>query len=137
MHDKSCTSFTSGKWRQAFARQGEDLASNLYIDNGYEILDRNFHARRFGEVDLIAWDANRGLIIFCEVKTRHREPGLKGFEHPAFDAITAKKQGRIKLSARMYLARHNLIDVGVRFDVMVIEYTDAPKPVVTWVEDAF
>jgi putative endonuclease len=122
--------------RKAFAQEGEDLACNLYIDNGYTILDRNYHARRFGEVDLIAQDAD-GLIVFCEVKTRHREPGLMGFEHPAFDAITPKKRRKITISALMFLARYNLVNVGVRFDVMVIEYTDAPKPVVTWVKDAF
>ncbi len=46
----------------------EQRAADYLINNGYQILDRNFRSHK-GEIDLIALDPNR-CLVFVEVKYR-------------------------------------------------------------------
>ena len=48
-------------------KMGEDLAVELLIEKGYEILERNWRFRH-NEVDIIA--RKDGLLVIAEVKTR-------------------------------------------------------------------
>ena len=53
--------------KQKLGRWGEDQGCCYFINNGYEILQRNYRCR-FGEIDIIAKKADE--LIFTEVKTR-------------------------------------------------------------------
>lgn len=46
---------------------GERLAANYLLENGYEIIEKNFHTR-FGEIDLIV--SKNHKLIFVEVKLK-------------------------------------------------------------------
>jgi putative endonuclease len=97
---------------QRLGAWGEDEAARALEARGWRIVERNY---RFGrrEVDLIA---RRGdLIAFVEVKTR----AGTGYGHPE-EAVTPLKQREIEAVAREFLARHRLVGVEVRFDVVGI-----------------
>jgi putative endonuclease len=40
------------------------------VNKGYLILHRNFRAKQYGEIDIVASHPGRRLLIFVEVKTR-------------------------------------------------------------------
>jgi putative endonuclease len=40
--------------KQSLGKLGEEIAINFLKKNGYKILDRNFKASRFGEIDIVA-----------------------------------------------------------------------------------
>ena len=47
--------------------KGEDLATEYLEKKGYKIIERNFRTR-FGELDIVCWDAQ--ILVFVEVKTK-------------------------------------------------------------------
>ena len=55
--------------------QGEDIAKNLLLKKGYEILECNWRNGR-AEIDIIAKD--KDVLVFVEVKTRR----TRKFGHP-------------------------------------------------------
>jgi putative endonuclease len=98
-----------GDARRVVGQHGEDAAAAWYTAGGYEILDRNWRVRE-GELDLVVRDA--GTIAFCEVKTRRGD----AFGLPA-EAVTVRKQQRIRLLAGRWLAAHGTSVPDLRFDV--------------------
>ena len=98
--------------RLNIAKIGESLAAKHLKARGYEILARNYRARR-GEIDLIARDGE--FVVFVEVKTRR---SLK-FGLPQA-AVTLQKQRQISKVALAYLQSRNLMDALCRFDVIAI-----------------
>ncbi len=66
-----------------FGKWGEDVAANYMLQQGFEILARNWRHERM-EVDIIATKDN--TLYFVEVKTRHGETWN------AEQAITPKKR---------------------------------------------
>ena len=76
-------------------RLGEQLAQQLLVGKGYEIVEHNFYTR-FGEIDLIMRDNE--TMIFVEVKTKK---GLD-FGSPE-EMFTAGKMQRVKRMATVYL----------------------------------
>jgi putative endonuclease len=99
-----------GDRRGDLGRAGERAAEEFLRRRRYAILDRNFRCRG-GEVDLVA--LHRGVVVFVEVKTRQ-----SGAAVGPFAAVTPRKQQRIALAARYYLARHRLHGRMARFDVV-------------------
>jgi putative endonuclease len=92
---------------------GEDLACGMLRRQGYAILARRYRTR-LGEIDIVARDG--GTVVFVEVKTRQGGAFGDGAE-----AVGPVKQRRISTMALHYLARHRLVDVPVRFDVVSVE----------------
>ncbi|MEE3468395.1 MAG: YraN family protein [Eubacterium sp.] len=93
----------------------EDLACKHLEENGYTILDRNFHGGRFSELDIVARDAD-GYLCFVEVKYRHDDThgGYVG-------SIDSRKIRNISKCASYYLAnKHLSLDTPIRFDVVFI-----------------
>lgn len=80
-------------------KQGEEIAKNYLIKNGYKIIDTNVRFSRFCEIDIIAYD--KKSLVFVEVKTRTSD--ICG--HP-FEAITKSKYQHIKQGLFMYLQAH-------------------------------
>jgi putative endonuclease len=95
--------------RRVVGRNGEDAAAAWYAAAGYEILDRNWRVRE-GEIDLVVRGAD--VIAFCEVKTRRGN----AFGLPA-EAVTPRKQQRLRLLAGRWLGEHTGSTATLRFDV--------------------
>lgn len=93
--------------------QAEDLACEYLIDQGLQLLGKNFRTRR-GEIDLIMKD-NR-CIVFVEVRFR-RSQAFGG----AAASITAKKCQRLAAAAALYLqSRGYSASSPARFDAVAI-----------------
>jgi putative endonuclease len=96
--------------RQQLGARGEALAAEWYVDNGYQVLARNWRCRD-GEIDLIVCRAR--TIVFCEVKTRTST----AFGVPA-EAITHKKRTKLRHLAARYLQEDAPVRPReIRFDV--------------------
>ena len=78
--------------RRALGDAGEDAVARWYVAAGYDVVDRNWRCRE-GELDLVL--ARRGVLVFCEVKTRR----TTAFGVPA-EAVTATKQRRLRTIPR-------------------------------------
>ena len=98
--------------RRAVGSDGEELAARLYVDQGFEVVDRNYRVTG-GEIDLVV---RRGrLVVFCEVKTRRSDRwGL-----PA-EAVAWQKQQRLRRAAAQWLRDRSPGAVDVRFDVVSV-----------------
>jgi len=91
-------------------------------------VERNYRTR-YGELDLVV---RRGTtLVFVEVKMRRGT----GFGDP-LEAVTPRKQARIRSTAERYLLDREPPFDTVRFDVVGILLGDGP-PRVRHVEDAF
>ena len=82
---------------------------DLLWKKGYRLLERNYRSR-YGEIDLIL--ENEVYLVFAEVKLRK----YASYGTPA-EAVTAKKQEKIRLTALEYLQLHET-DKQPRFDVL-------------------
>ena len=91
----------------------EEMAANYLIEQGYEILARQYRTRS-GEIDLVARDGS--TIVFIEVKGRQSTR----FGLPQ-EAVDRRKQRRIWRSAQHYLWSRGLSDGLCRFDVIIIQ----------------
>jgi putative endonuclease len=109
-------------------RVGEDLAARRYRRMGFRVLERNWRCPE-GEIDLIA--VRRGVIVFCEVKTRR---SLR-CGHPA-EAVDFRRQVRLRRAAARWLAQHGRRAAGVRFDVVAVT-AGGDGPEVTVIPGAF
>ncbi|MET1001354.1 MAG: YraN family protein [Acidimicrobiia bacterium] len=98
--------------RRAVGAAGEDAVAEWYRAQGYAVLDRNWRVRE-GELDVVVGRA--GTIVFCEVKTRRTD----AFGAPA-EAVTARKQARLRKLGRLWLAAHDTRAAGLRFDVAAV-----------------
>src|SRR5688500_14874857 len=93
---------------------GEQLAAERLVALGYEILGRNVRTR-FGEIDLIARDAD--ALVFVEVKTG-RLGASRGPARPVH-AVGPRKQLQLRRLARAWLAEgHSIGAAEIRFDVV-------------------
>lgn len=103
----------------------EQAAADYLSRQGMQILERNYRCRS-GEIDLIAHDGH--YLVFVEVK--YRSSSAKGF--PA-EAVNARKQQRIRQTARHYLyCRHYGADTPCRFDVVCMLAQE-----IQWIKNAF
>jgi len=55
---------------QFIGRIGEDAAQKYLLDKRYVIVGKNFRAKRYREVDIIAQHPDGERLVFVEVKTR-------------------------------------------------------------------
>lgn len=91
----------------------EDLAAAFLESEGYRILERNYRDR-LGEIDIIAKDGD--YLVFVEVK--YRRDTKKGYPE---EAVSTKKQQRIRHTALWYLYRHGYSEeTPCRFDAVSI-----------------
>ena len=88
----------------------EQLAARFFIDEGFEVLERNWRAGR-KEIDLIV--RKRNLVVFVEVKSS----ASKRFGHPA-ERVGRRKKQNLTDCARQYIIVHELSGVDMRFDVI-------------------
>jgi putative endonuclease len=113
--------------KQHFGRRGEDLAVEFLIEEGYDILERNWHFRH-NEVDIIARHSDQLVIV--EVKTRSGN----SWGEPS-TAVDFRKQRYLIFAAERYLFSHH-IDLEVRFDIISI-IIDQGRTVLEHIKEAF
>ncbi|MGM9536907.1 MAG: YraN family protein [Candidatus Onthomonas sp.] len=113
-------------------RWGEALAARWLYDRGYQILASRVCFRE-GELDLVARKGDVLAVVEVKLRTGNFAPGAQ--------AVTLRKQGRIRQALGRYLELNpELADCYIRFDVCQI---DAPQgvqtrePVLSWFENAF
>jgi putative endonuclease len=121
---KDTTSTATTKQRGDAA---EALAAAHLQRHGLTIVARNFRCRG-GEIDLIARDGR--VLVFVEV--RLRSPSAYG---DAAASISPRKQQRIILAARHYLAALPGSTPDCRFDCVLLERLDAGA--LSWLKHAF
>lgn len=99
---------------KALGAQGEERAAEHLLANGYHILTRNWRCNR-GEIDIIARDGE--TLVFVEVKTR--SSGRCGT--PA-EAVTPRKQEKIRQLARIFIYETQTTAPHYRFDVVAVSH---------------
>lgn len=109
-------------------KKGEEIAAKFLIDKGFEILETNYYASRYGEIDIIAQKGN--LIVFCEVKARSTE----AFGHP-LEAITRSKLEKMHNAVNFYLIQKAPKIKNYRIDAISIVFK--PKLDILHIENIF
>jgi putative endonuclease len=115
--------------RGELGRAGEDIAARFLAEHGWRIVGRNVRCGRSGEIDIVAERA--GVLAFVEVKTRRSDR----FGTPG-EAVTWRKQNRIRGLARNFLMQERPTAAAIRFDVVEVR-TGGNGPLVTHLEGAF
>lgn len=109
-------------------QKGEELATEFLINNGYEILAKNWRYSR-AEIDIIAKKLD--VLIFVEVKARSYD-----FYGQPEDFVTSKKQQLMSTAASAYMHKNDH-DWEIRFDVISILFNSQSSYKITHFEDAF
>ncbi len=99
--------------RQKTGNTGEVVARTYLEEQGYFILAQNWHAGRWGEIDIIA--QKDGELVFVEVKSRRGT----GFGKPE-EAVNKLKQAKLRGAGQAYITAHPQLSQRVRFDVIAI-----------------
>lgn len=107
----------------------EKVAEQHLRQQGCKIKDKNYRIRK-GEIDIIALDQT--TIVFVEVRYRKSS----SFGSPE-ETITRQKQAKIILTAQHYMAKYNLWDRRIRFDVVTIKPTPEGATAINWIKNAF
>ncbi len=111
----------------SFGKKGEDLAVEFLEENGYQILERNWHFKHV-EVDIIA--IYHEFLVIIEVKTR------KGNSYgEPYTFVDNRKQRSLIFAAEHYIFSHHL-DLEVRFDIVSI-LMDQNRTAVEHIKEAF
>ena len=92
----------------------EKKAISFLEDLGFRIIEKNFYAKKLGEIDIIALKNN--IYHFCEVKS------ASDYE-TAINNITSSKLSKIKRSTDYYLQTKKL-DVAFCIDAIIIDDKD-------------
>jgi len=108
---------------------GEESACRFLRKNGYKIVDRNYRTPQ-GEIDIIA--GRKRILLFVEVRTR----SSNHFAQP-WESVGHRKQKNLRSAAKMYIQEKAIFDAEFRFDVISITLTDAVKPQIEWIQNAF
>ena len=92
-------------------QKGEELAVKFLLDNGYQILERNYIFNK-AEVDIIALKGQ--ILAVIEVKTRSSTE----YGNPQ-DFVKPKQIKRLVKAVDDYIIKHDM-NVDVRFDIIAI-----------------
>lgn len=98
--------------KDAVGRYGERVAASYLVEQGWQVLDRNWRGPS-GEIDVVALDG--ADLVVVEVKTRTGD----GFGHPA-EAVSPAKLARLRRLAAQWITSHDVRPRGVRIDVIAV-----------------
>jgi len=108
-------------------KKGEQLAVDFLIENGYDIVERNYRFNK-AEVDIIA--QKEDVLAIIEVKTR----STTDFGNPQ-DFVKPKQIKNLVKAVDEYVTVNNL-EVDVRFDIIAI-VKEEKQFKIEHLEDAF
>lgn len=93
----------------------EEHAASYLLDQGYEVIDRNWRCRS-GELDIVA--RKDDFLIFIEVRSRS---GSSRYGTPA-ESVNVHKINQVRKTAEVYLLykQADLITTMIRFDVIAV-----------------
>ena len=97
-----------------FGDQSEDFATAFLKQEDFIILERNYFARKLGEIDIIA--QRDDVLHFIEVKS-----GKADFD-PVYN-VTPAKLRKVINSAHYYMKTKNL-DVAFSIDALIIRHDE-------------
>ena len=105
--------------RTIAGKEGEDLAYQFLIEQGYKVIERNFRIRG-GEIDIIAFDGK--TLVYVEVKTRTQ----KIFGEPE-EAVNFHKLRFLERAAKFYKSQRRILNSNLleRIDVVSVDLTKA------------
>ena len=110
-----------GKW-------GEDVALAYLLDQGYRLLDRNWH-QGHRDLDLIMQQDD--TLVIVEVRTRRSNL----FMDPE-QTVDTPKMLSLSKAANAYIRLHR-ISLNIRFDIVAITGTPSSDFTINHIEDAF
>ncbi len=116
-------------WRRLIGEKGERLARQALRRSGYRVVAKNWRCP-LGELDVVALEG--GTLVFIEVRTR----STREFGPPA-ESVTPKKQAKVRRLAEYYLMEESNPDIGVRFDVVAVDFTRPKNERIEIIRDAF
>jgi len=93
-----------------YGDQSEELATRFLEQEGFVIIERNYFARKLGEIDIIAIQDD--ILHFIEVKS-----GKAEFD-PVYN-VTPAKLRKVINSAQYYMKSKNL-DLSFSIDALII-----------------
>lgn len=104
---------------QSTGQLGEEIAVSFLKQHGFNIIERNYRSKRWGEIDIIAIEKDQ--LVFVEVKTRI---GLQ--QTSAIESITAHKLHTLTRAASYYVIEHGNENIpqSLRIDVVTVEFVD-------------
>lgn len=94
-----------------FGKEAEDIAAAFLLENGYQIITRNFCHQR-AEIDIIA--KKNHIYCIVEVKARSTDVVIQPQE-----AVNRKKM-KLIISAADAFIQENQTDCEVRFDIITV-----------------
>jgi putative endonuclease len=114
-------------------RWGEKRCETFLKKKGLKKLAHNFPCRA-GEIDLIMVAPDR-TIVFVEVRTRayHEQENFV----PPESTITSAKKAKLRMTARYFLATHQVEDRPFRFDIVTIVLGQKGREQINHYENAF
>jgi len=97
-----------------FGNESEELASRFLEEAGFQIVARNYYARKLGEIDIIA--LREGVLHFIEVKSAHKE----------FDPIYNLSPSKLKkiINSALYYLKEKRLDLPFCIDALIIRRGD-------------
>ncbi|NIA17392.1 MAG: YraN family protein [Planctomycetes bacterium] len=111
-------------------RWGERKCERFLRRKGMKTVVRNFSCNA-GEIDLVMSDAHSGLV-FVEVKSRADE------KFSAAEAsITPDKRAKLIRTARYFVQTHDVENIPMRFDVVIVILGDRGRGRIRHYENAF
>ena len=99
---------------KTYGDESESLATRFLEQEGFLILERNYFARKLGEIDIIA--QKEGVLHFIEVKS-----GKADFD-PIYN-LTPSKLHKVVNSSHHYMKCKRL-DMAFSIDVMIIRHDE-------------
>lgn len=115
--------------RNPLGQEGEEAAAAFLKSKGLKILERNFRIRG-GEIDIVARDGS--TVCFTEVKTRRSST-----YGPVQESVSFFKKNRLIKAGLFYVAKYNLTDTNVRFDVVCVTFARDGRPQIEWLQNVF
>lgn len=113
---------------QEFGKQGEQLAAEWLLRQGFELICRNWRHRRY-EIDILA--CREGVLHVIEVKARHDDL----FGNPE-DWVDRKKGNHLLSAGEAFREQHPRWTL-IQYDILSILIREKHEPEFFFIEDVY